>query len=97
MLASFLPYFNAVRTTITVLMTDFSAKFKDPLLREAFNFILYEKHPAFPSSRSTSSSPRTPTSPPASPKAAPSVSPSRSRPATDGSAARSRTTRRSTP
>ncbi|MFB7230373.1 phytoene desaturase family protein [Streptomyces fimicarius] len=48
MLASFLPYFNAVRTTITVLMTDFSAKFTDPLLRQAFNFILYEKHPAFP-------------------------------------------------
>ncbi|GGZ61946.1 amine oxidase [Streptomyces inusitatus] len=48
MLASFLPYFNAVRTSISVLMTDFSARFKDPLLREAFNFILYEKHPAFP-------------------------------------------------
>ncbi|MEO3975588.1 NAD(P)/FAD-dependent oxidoreductase [Streptomyces sp. CAU 1734] len=48
MLASFIPYFNAIRTTITVLMTDYSAKFRDPLLREAFNFILYEKHPAFP-------------------------------------------------
>ncbi|MCW0121707.1 hypothetical protein OH991_21575, partial [Bacillus subtilis] len=41
-------YFNSVRTTITVLMSDFSAKFRDPLLRQAFNFILYEKHPAFP-------------------------------------------------
>ncbi len=48
MLASFVPYFNAVRTTITVLMTEYSAKFQDPLLREAFNFILYEKHPNFP-------------------------------------------------
>ncbi|MFG2226252.1 phytoene desaturase family protein [Streptomyces sp. NPDC048644] len=48
MLASFIPYFNTIRTSITELMTDFSAKFQDPLLREAFNFILYEKHPAFP-------------------------------------------------
>ncbi|MFC9619287.1 phytoene desaturase family protein [Streptomyces sp. NPDC056930] len=48
MLASFLPYFNVVRKSISVLMTDYSARFKDPLLREAFNFILYEKHPAFP-------------------------------------------------
>ncbi|MGW1979431.1 phytoene desaturase family protein [Streptomyces sp. NPDC001889] len=48
MLASFLPYFNVIRTSITVLMADYSARFKDPLLREAFNFILYEKHPAFP-------------------------------------------------
>ncbi|MFI7102535.1 phytoene desaturase family protein [Streptomyces sp. NPDC050161] len=48
MLASFIPYFNTIRTSITELMTDFSSKFQDPLLREAFNFILYEKHPAFP-------------------------------------------------
>jgi phytoene dehydrogenase-like protein len=48
MLASFLPYFNVIRKSITVLMTDYSEKFSDPLLREAFNFILYEKHPAFP-------------------------------------------------
>jgi phytoene dehydrogenase-like protein len=48
MLASFTPYFNVIRRSITVLMADYSAKFKDPLLREAFNFILYEKHPAFP-------------------------------------------------
>ncbi|WP_335936124.1 phytoene desaturase family protein [Streptomyces sp. PTD5-9] len=48
MLAGFVPYFNAVRKSIAVLMTDFSARFRDPLLREAFNFILYEKHPAFP-------------------------------------------------
>ncbi|GGY98988.1 phytoene desaturase family protein [Streptomyces nitrosporeus] len=48
MLASFLPYANTVRATIGVLMADYSARFKDPLLREAFNFILYEKHPAFP-------------------------------------------------
>jgi phytoene dehydrogenase-like protein len=48
MLASFIPYLNVIRTSMTVLMTDYSARFKDPLLREAFNFILYEKHPAFP-------------------------------------------------
>lgn len=48
MLASFLPYFNVIRKSITVLMTDYSAKFRDPLLREAFNFVLYEKHAAFP-------------------------------------------------
>ncbi|MFF9321183.1 phytoene desaturase family protein [Streptomyces sp. NPDC014735] len=48
MLAGFIPYFNAVRKSIGILMSDFSARFKDPLLREAFNFILYEKHPAFP-------------------------------------------------
>ncbi|MDQ3763219.1 MAG: NAD(P)/FAD-dependent oxidoreductase [Actinomycetota bacterium] len=48
MLASFIPYFNVIRKSITTLMVDYSARFKDPLLREAFNFILYEKHPAFP-------------------------------------------------
>ncbi|MEU5402400.1 NAD(P)/FAD-dependent oxidoreductase [Streptomyces sp. NPDC005963] len=48
MLAAFVPYFNAVRTSISVLMSEYSARFKDPLLREAFNFILYEKHSAFP-------------------------------------------------
>ncbi|WP_330172248.1 NAD(P)/FAD-dependent oxidoreductase [Streptomyces sp. NBC_01498] len=48
MLASFTPYVNAVRTTISVLMSDYAARFQDPLLREAFNFVLYEKHPGFP-------------------------------------------------
>jgi phytoene dehydrogenase-like protein len=48
MLASFLPYVNVVRKSLGTLMTQYSARFKDPLLREAFNFILYEKHPAFP-------------------------------------------------
>ncbi|GAB3257938.1 phytoene desaturase family protein [Kineosporia babensis] len=48
MLLSFLPYFNVIRRSITVLMSDYSARFQDPLLREAFNFILYERHPAFP-------------------------------------------------
>lgn len=48
MMASFVPYFNLIRKTITVLMTDYSQRFKDPLLRKAFNFILYEKHPNFP-------------------------------------------------
>ncbi|GLY03854.1 NAD(P)/FAD-dependent oxidoreductase [Actinoplanes sp. NBRC 101535] len=48
MMASFAPYFNVVRKSITKLMADYSQKFQDPLLREAFNFILYEKHPNFP-------------------------------------------------
>jgi phytoene dehydrogenase-like protein len=48
MLASFVPYANLVRRSISVLMADYSARFTDPLLREAFNFILYERHPAFP-------------------------------------------------
>ncbi|MFJ3790620.1 phytoene desaturase family protein [Kitasatospora sp. NPDC090091] len=48
MLASFLPYFGTIRRSISVLMTDYALRFRDPLLREAFNFILYEKHPAFP-------------------------------------------------
>ncbi|WP_202970637.1 phytoene desaturase family protein [Saccharothrix sp. ALI-22-I] len=48
MLASFIPYFNVVRKSISTLMTDYSARFRDPLLREAFNYVLYEKHSAFP-------------------------------------------------
>lgn len=48
MLAGFLPHFNLIRKSITTLMTDYSARFRDPLLREAFNFILYEKHVNFP-------------------------------------------------
>ncbi len=48
MLASFVPHFNVIRRSIGTLMTDYSTRFKDPLLREAFNFVLYEKHPAFP-------------------------------------------------
>ena len=48
MLAAFLPHFNTVRKSLNTLMTDYSARFKDPLLREAFNFILYERHAAFP-------------------------------------------------
>lgn len=48
MLAGFVPYFNLFRTSMSTLMTEYSARFKDPLLVEAFNYILYEKHPAFP-------------------------------------------------
>lgn len=48
MLAGFLPYFNVIRRSISTLMTDYSPRFQHPLLREAFNYILYEKHPAFP-------------------------------------------------
>ncbi|MFI5619765.1 phytoene desaturase family protein [Streptomyces sp. NPDC051567] len=48
MLAGFVPYFNTIRRSLATLMTDYSAKFRHPLLREAFNYILYEKHAAFP-------------------------------------------------
>lgn len=48
MMASFIPHFNLIRKTITELMTDYSSKFKNAALQEAFNFILYEKHPNFP-------------------------------------------------
>ncbi|WP_099048820.1 phytoene desaturase family protein, partial [Streptomyces prasinopilosus] len=48
MLASFLPYANAVRKTLSVLMSDYAARFRDPLLRQAFEFVLYERHPGFP-------------------------------------------------
>lgn len=48
MLAGFLPYANLMRRAMSVLMTDFSARFKEPLLRDAFNHILFEKHPSFP-------------------------------------------------
>jgi phytoene dehydrogenase-like protein len=48
MLAGFLPYFNLFRSSMSVLMTEYSARFEDPLLREAFNYILYERHPGFP-------------------------------------------------
>lgn len=48
MMASFIPYFNLIRKTITKLMVDYSKEFNHPALREAFNFILYEKHPNFP-------------------------------------------------
>lgn len=44
----FVPFFRLISRSITTLMTDYSARFKDPVLREAFNFILYEKMPNFP-------------------------------------------------
>ena len=46
--ASFLPYANLFRKSAAALMSDYSAQFRDPLLREAFNYVLYERHPAFP-------------------------------------------------
>ncbi|MFI7274605.1 phytoene desaturase family protein [Streptomyces sp. NPDC049879] len=48
MMASFTPYFNTIRKSLTELMTDYSAKFEHPLLREAFNYMLYERHADFP-------------------------------------------------
>ncbi|WP_206538946.1 phytoene desaturase family protein [Nocardiopsis lucentensis] len=48
MMSRFIPYFNVIRRSITVLMRDYSERFREPLLREAFNHILYEKHPNFP-------------------------------------------------
>ncbi|MBD0734541.1 phytoene desaturase family protein [Streptomyces sp. CBMA29] len=48
MLARFVPYANMLRRAMSEPMTDFSARFREPLLRDAFNYILYEKHPSFP-------------------------------------------------
>ncbi|MFI6574198.1 phytoene desaturase family protein [Nocardiopsis sp. NPDC050513] len=48
MMSRFVPYLNVIRGSITVLMRDYSQRFADPLLRDAFNHILYEKHPNFP-------------------------------------------------
>lgn len=48
MMAKFVPYFNVIRKSISILMTDFSAQCKDPFLRDAFNFIFFEKMPNFP-------------------------------------------------
>ncbi|WP_262391329.1 NAD(P)/FAD-dependent oxidoreductase [Nocardiopsis sp. CNR-923] len=48
MMSKFIPYFNVIRKSITVLMRDYSQRFTDPLLTDAFNHILYEKHPNFP-------------------------------------------------
>lgn len=47
-LAGFLPYVPVLRRTMRTSMLDFSARLSDPLLREAFNVILYERHPGFP-------------------------------------------------
>ena len=44
----FIPYFRLISKSITTLMTDYAARFKSPVVREAFNFILYEKMPNFP-------------------------------------------------
>ena len=48
MLAGFAPYALTVSRSMNTLMSDFAARFRHPLLREAFNYILFEKHPAFP-------------------------------------------------
>lgn len=44
----FVPYYRVISKSIATLMVDYSARFKSPVLREAFNFILYEKMPKFP-------------------------------------------------
>lgn len=44
----FVPFYRVISKSITTLMTDYSSRFQEPLLREAFNFILYEKMPNFP-------------------------------------------------
>lgn len=48
MMAGIAPFFNVIRKSISILMSDYSQKFTSPLLRDAFNFVLYEKHPNFP-------------------------------------------------
>ncbi|MFI0943207.1 phytoene desaturase family protein [Streptomyces sp. NPDC021020] len=48
MLAGFLPYVNVMRRAMGTSMADFAARLHSPLLRDAFQHILYEKHPSFP-------------------------------------------------
>lgn len=48
MMAKFIPHYNVIRKSISVLMSDFSAGCQDPFLRDAFNFIFFEKMPNFP-------------------------------------------------
>jgi len=48
MLAKFIPYINLIRKSISVLMTDFSGRCKNAYLRDAFNYIFFEKMPNFP-------------------------------------------------
>jgi phytoene dehydrogenase-like protein len=48
MLAGFVPYAVTLSRSMGVTMADYAARFRHPLLREAFNYILFEKHPAFP-------------------------------------------------
>lgn len=48
MMSKFIPYFNLIRKSITTLMTDFSGQCKDPFLRDAFNYIFFEKMDTFP-------------------------------------------------
>jgi phytoene dehydrogenase-like protein len=48
MFAGFLPYLRCVIKSHNLLMEDFSKQFKHPFLREAMNYIFYDKHPTFP-------------------------------------------------
>ncbi len=48
MMARFIPYYNVIRKSISILMSDFSAQCKDPFLKEAFNYIFFERMPNFP-------------------------------------------------
>ncbi|MEO3749998.1 NAD(P)/FAD-dependent oxidoreductase [Streptomyces sp. B6B3] len=47
-LAAFAPRLAVVRRSLGTLMTDYAARFADPLLREAFTLILYEEQPDLP-------------------------------------------------
>lgn len=44
----FLPYLRCVMKSHNLLMKDFAKQFKHPFLREAMNYIFYDKHPTFP-------------------------------------------------
>lgn len=48
MMLPFLLRYRLIRKSLTTLLSDFSQEFKSPVLRDAFNFIFYEKHPSFP-------------------------------------------------
>ena len=48
MYAPYLIRAKLVGRAYSTSMNDFSSRFKNPILREAFNFILFEKHESFP-------------------------------------------------
>ncbi|MCX7920865.1 MAG: NAD(P)/FAD-dependent oxidoreductase [Clostridia bacterium] len=48
MFLSFWKHGKLIKTSHETLMDDFSKRFKHPLLREAFNYIFFDRHPTFP-------------------------------------------------
>ena len=48
MFIKYLPHLSLFKRAMETKMDDFSKRFKDPLLRKAFNYILFDKHEGFP-------------------------------------------------